>query len=134
MLLIAPSHPTFGPPFQEATYGQWSRVLAAKNWTERVVRLVPEIALRRALGMRRAAIGGMFLVEGAVVGLIGGAAGGAVGMAAVLVYAGSEGWVPVVPWYAAVWGIALGLGSGIVSAVYPAVVASRANPAQLIRG
>ncbi|MCH6468980.1 ATP-binding cassette domain-containing protein [Sinomonas terrae] len=93
-----------------------------------------EIALRRALGMRRAAVAGMFLVEGAMVGLIGGAAGGAVGMAAVLAYARSEGWAPAVPWYAAGWGIALGLGSGIVSAVYPALVASRANPAQLIRG
>jgi macrolide transport system ATP-binding/permease protein len=93
-----------------------------------------EIALRRALGMRRAALGCMFLVEGAIVGAIGGAAGGAAGMAAVLAYAASEGWAPVIPWYAALWGIGVGVVSGTLSAVYPAVVASRANPAQLIRG
>lgn len=93
-----------------------------------------EIALRRALGMRRGALGCMFLVEGAIVGAIGGAAGGAAGMAAVLAYSASEGWVAVIPWYAAMWGIAVGTVSGTLSALYPAVVASRANPAQLIRG
>jgi macrolide transport system ATP-binding/permease protein len=93
-----------------------------------------EIALRRALGMRRVALGCMFLVEGAIVGVIGGAAGGAAGMAAALAYAAGEGWAPVIPWYAAPWGIGVGILSGTLSAVYPAVVASRANPAQLIRG
>jgi macrolide transport system ATP-binding/permease protein len=92
-----------------------------------------EIALRRALGMRRVALGCMFLVEGAIVGAIGGAAGGAAGMTAVLAYSTSEGWAPVIPWYSALWGIGVGILSGTLSAVYPAVVASRANPAQLIR-
>ena len=93
-----------------------------------------EIALRLALGMRRAALAAMFLVEGAIVGGIGGAAGGAVGVAAVLAYSASEGWASVIPWYAAAWGIAAGIASGTLSAVYPAVAASRAKPAQLIRG
>jgi macrolide transport system ATP-binding/permease protein len=93
-----------------------------------------EIALRRALGMRQGALGCMFLVEGAIVGMIGGTAGGSAGMAAVLAYAANEGWVPAIPFYAALWGIGVGTISGTLSAVYPAVVASRANPAQLIRG
>ena len=93
-----------------------------------------EIALRRALGMRKTALALMFLTEGGLVGLIGGAAGGAVGMAAVLVYAANESWIPVIPWYAALLGACVGVVSGTLSALYPAIVASRANPAQLIRG
>ena len=92
-----------------------------------------EIALRRALGMRRVSLGGMFVAEGAIVGSIGGVLGGAGGMAAVLAYALSEGWTPLIPWYSAVLGLAVGFVSGTLSALYPALAASRANPAQLIR-
>lgn len=92
-----------------------------------------EIALRRALGMRRWPLGCMFLLEGAIVGAIGGAAGAAIGMAAVLSYAASEGWVPAIPGFAALWGIGAGTLSGTIAAAYPALVASRADPAQLIR-
>ena len=93
-----------------------------------------EIALRLALGMRKSALASMFLMEGAVVGVLGGTAGSAVGVGAALAYAENEGWVPVIPATAALWGIGAGLLSGLLSAVYPAAVASRANPAQLIRG
>ncbi len=92
-----------------------------------------EIALRLALGMRRGVLASMFLVEGAVVGALGGAAGAAVGMGAVLAYASIEGWSAVIPWYTSLWGIGAGLASGTLSAVYPAVLAMRSNPAQLIR-
>ncbi len=92
-----------------------------------------EIALRLALGMRRWPLAGMFLLEGAVVGVLGGAAGAAVGMGSVLLYASAEGWAAVIPWYAAFWGIGAGMASGTLSALYPALVASRSNPAQLIR-
>ena len=92
-----------------------------------------EIALRLALGMRRWPLAGMFLLEGAVVGVLGGAAGAAVGMGSVLLYASAEGWAAVIPWYASLWGIGAGMASGTLSALYPALVASRSNPAQLIR-
>ncbi|MEV7662385.1 ATP-binding cassette domain-containing protein [Paenarthrobacter sp. NPDC089316] len=93
-----------------------------------------EIALRRALGMRRWPLGCMFLLEGAIVGAVGGAAGGSIGMGAVLAYAAGEGWVPAIPWFAALWGICAGTLSGTIAAAYPAIVASKADPAQLIRG
>ncbi|MFJ6534899.1 ATP-binding cassette domain-containing protein [Paenarthrobacter sp. NPDC091711] len=92
-----------------------------------------EIALRLALGMRRGPLAAMFLLEGAVVGVLGGAAGAAVGMGSVLLYASAEGWAAVIPWYASLWGIGAGMASGTLSALYPALVASRSNPAQLIR-
>ncbi|WP_458109430.1 ATP-binding cassette domain-containing protein [Arthrobacter sp. R3-55] len=92
-----------------------------------------EIALRLALGMRRRVLASMFLTEGAVVGILGGAAGAAAGMVAVMAYASLEGWAAVIPWYASLWGIGAGLTSGTLSAVYPAVLATRSNPAHLIR-
>ncbi|SEJ02388.1 macrolide transport system ATP-binding/permease protein [Arthrobacter sp. yr096] len=92
-----------------------------------------EIALRLALGMRRGVLASMFVTEGAVVGALGGAAGAAVGMGAVLAYASSQGWASAIPWYASLWGVGAGLASGILSAVYPAVLAMQSNPAQLIR-
>ena len=92
-----------------------------------------EIALRLALGMRRGVLASMFLTEGAVVGALGGAAGAAAGMGAVLAYASSEGWAAVIPWYASMWGMGAGLVSGTLSAVYPAMLAMRSNPAHLIR-
>ncbi|QSZ48868.1 hypothetical protein AYX22_10935 [Arthrobacter sp. D5-1] len=92
-----------------------------------------EIALRLALGMRRGMLASMFLTEGAAVGALGGAAGAAAGMGAVLAYAASEGWVAVIPWYASMWGLGAGLVSGTLSAVYPAILAMRSNPAHLIR-
>ncbi|MET3902861.1 ABC transporter ATP-binding protein/permease [Paenarthrobacter sp. 4246] len=92
-----------------------------------------EIALRLALGMRRGVLASMFLTEGAVVGALGGAAGAAAGMGAVLAYASSEGWAAVIPWYASMWGMGAGLASGTLSAVYPAILAMRSNPAHLIR-
>ncbi|MDR6987323.1 hypothetical protein J2Y66_001805 [Paenarthrobacter nitroguajacolicus] len=67
--------------------------------------------------------------EGAVAGVLGGGAGAAVGMGAVLAYASTEGWAAVIPWYASLWGIAADLASGTVSAVHPAVLSMRSNPA-----
>ncbi|OFI39418.1 hypothetical protein BIU82_13890 [Arthrobacter sp. SW1] len=92
-----------------------------------------EIALRRALGMRRSSLAAMFLSEGSLVGTLGGVAGSAAGTAAVLIYSAAEGWAPSIPWYTAAWGIGVGLISGIASAVYPALAATKADPAQLIR-
>lgn len=110
----------------------WPRIWSSgRKPARRMVAIVSVVLL--ALGMRRTALASMFLVEGAVVGALGGIAGAAGGMGAALAYAANEGWVPVIPADAALWGIAAGLLSGTLSAVYPAVVASRANPAQLIR-
>ncbi|WP_311213299.1 MULTISPECIES: ATP-binding cassette domain-containing protein [unclassified Arthrobacter] len=92
-----------------------------------------EIALRLALGMRRGVLASMFLTEGAAVGALGGAAGAAAGMGSVLAYASSEGWAAMIPWYASMWGMGAGLVSGTLSAVYPAILAMRSNPAHLIR-
>ena len=93
-----------------------------------------EIALRRAIGSGRGLIARLFLVEGAAVGLAGGALGAAVSTAAVVVVSHLRGWTPVLPASSIPLALGLGLVSGVVSALYPAWVASRRRPADALRG
>lgn len=92
-----------------------------------------EIALRRALGMSRSSIGRMFIFEGLLVGLGGGLAGGALGVLGVLAFCLSQQWTPVLGPEAVWTGVAAGAVTGVLSATYPAIAASKANPAQAIR-
>jgi macrolide transport system ATP-binding/permease protein len=93
----------------------------------------PEIALRRALGTSRMSIGRMFILEGLLVGLGGGLAGGAVGVLAVVAFCLSQEWTPVLGPESVWTGVIAGAATGVLSALYPAIAASRADPAQAIR-
>jgi putative ABC transport system permease protein len=92
-----------------------------------------EIGVRKALGARRAEILFQFLMEAAVLTLIGGVLGVALGAAVgglVHLVAG----LPIsLPW----WSFALGLGFsatvGIFFGMYPAVKASRLDPIDALR-
>ena len=94
----------------------------------------PEIALRRAIGAGRASIGRMFVLEGLLVGTGGGLAGGAAGMMALLEFCLQQGWTPVLALEAVTVGVIAGAVTGVLASVYPAISASRADPAQAIRG
>ena len=87
-----------------------------------------------ATGAGRGLIARLFLLEGALIGLAGGAVGAAAGTAAVLAVAHARGWAAVLPTTAAPLSLALGLTAGVVSALYPAWVASRQRPADALRG
>ena len=93
-----------------------------------------EIALRRALGSSRHSIRQLFTIEGTLVGLAGGVAGSAVGIFAVLIICSLQGWSPVLALHSVGAGILAGGITGIVSSIYPAFAAARADPAQAIRG
>lgn len=93
-----------------------------------------EIALRRAIGSGRGLIARLFLIEGAAVGLAGGALGAAVSTAAVVVVSHLRGWTPVLPASSIPLTLGLGLVSGVLSGLYPAWVASRQRPADALRG
>ncbi|MDQ1551583.1 MAG: macrolide transport system ATP-binding/permease protein [Actinomycetota bacterium] len=93
-----------------------------------------EIALRRAIGSSRTSIARLFVIEGLVIGTIGGVAGAVVGSAAAIIGAHGQGWTPVLPPELAPIGIGLGLLTGFVSALVPAWSASRHEPATAIRG
>ncbi|QIK63407.1 hypothetical protein G7068_09495 [Leucobacter viscericola] len=93
-----------------------------------------EIALRRAIGASRMVTWRMFTFEGLTIGVAGGIAGCAVGVAGVLLVCALHGWTPVLE--AGILGVGLAAGalSGVVSSIYPALVAANASPAEAIRG
>jgi len=90
-----------------------------------------EIGVLKALGWRTGAVARLFLLEGAVLGLLGGLAGTALGLA---VYLGLYRSVGV----GLVWAVLAGLGVptlvGVLAAVYPARVAAAVAPAEAVRG
>ncbi|MDO5634598.1 MAG: ATP-binding cassette domain-containing protein [Micrococcus sp.] len=93
-----------------------------------------EIALRRAIGASRSVVARLFLVEGAVIGLFGGAVGAAVGTAVILAASHARDWSPVLPGATIPVSLGLGVLAGVLSALYPAWVASRKRPADALRG
>lgn len=92
-----------------------------------------EIALRRAIGASRSLIFRLFLLEGLMVGSIGGLLGGAIGTLFTLVISASSGWTPVLPPTLTGIGLSVGAVTGVVSSIYPAWLASRKDPANAIR-
>lgn len=92
-----------------------------------------EIGVRRAIGATRKHIAMQFVVESALLSLIGGIMGVALGAALTVGYATREGWAVDVPlqWLAAGVGIALLVGA--LAGLYPAVRASRLDPAEAVR-
>lgn len=92
-----------------------------------------EIALRRAVGASRGAVLRLFLAEGLFIGMAGGALGTALGSLGMVGICWANGWTPVMQPSALALGFLAGSGSGLVSAVLPALAASRARPAEAIR-
>ncbi len=112
-----------------------SFVLAAFSFAEHLLAGVlerrREIGVLKALGWRTGAVARLFLLEGAVLGLLGGLAGTALGLA---VYLGLYRSVGV----GLLWAVLAGLGVptlvGVLAAVYPARVAAAVAPAEAVRG
>ena len=92
-----------------------------------------EIALRRAVGASKAAVRRMFLLEGLFIGLVGGILGITLGTLLTLLICQLNGWKPILEATPLFLGLGAGGISGLVSAMVPAIVASRAQPADAIR-
>ncbi|MEJ2812290.1 ATP-binding cassette domain-containing protein [Paenarthrobacter sp. CCNWLY172] len=92
-----------------------------------------EIALRRAIGSSRWLICRSFILEGFIVGMTAGSLGGIIGTVTTLCVSWIQAWPPVLPPELWLVGVLLGATTGIVSAIYPAWVASRQDPAIAIR-
>lgn len=94
----------------------------------------PEIALRRAVGEGRGSVALQFVLEGLTVGLLGGVIGSGLGVIVLVCATLALGWVPTFSGGFLPIGIAAGAATGILAFVFPAVVASRREPALAIRG
>ena len=93
-----------------------------------------EIALRRAIGSSKWLIARIFLMEGVMLGVLGGSIGACSGMIATIILSLVQGWQAVLSPGFVVLGVGVGALTGLVSSAYPAWVASRRSPADAMRG
>lgn len=95
-----------------------------------VLERTPEIGLRRALGAGRRHVSVQFLLEAAILGMIGGVIGSSLGVVGLVAIARSRDWIPVLsPWIPLIGPVA-----GIAVGLYPAVRAGRLEPMSALRG
>ncbi|TFD54628.1 ABC transporter permease [Cryobacterium frigoriphilum] len=99
-----------------------------------VMERVGEIGLRRALGATKRDIARQFIVESAVIGLLGGLIGAALGVFAVVVVSLTQGWTPILDPLVAIGAALLGTVVGLAAGAYPAVRASNIEPITALRG
>lgn len=93
-----------------------------------------EIALRRAIGSSKWLIARIFLMEGVMLGVLGGSIGACSGMIATTILSLVQGWQAILSPGFVVLGVGVGALTGLVSSAYPAWVASRKSPADAMRG
>lgn len=93
-----------------------------------------EIGLRRAIGASKAAIAGQFLIESALLGLVGGLGGTVVGLNVTAGVALAKGWLVVLDPAFVAAGPFAGVVVGTLAGAYPAWAASRLAPAATVRG
>lgn len=108
-------------------------LLIGNSMITAVVSRTAEIGLRRALGDSRAAVTTLFLIDGAMVGLLGGIAGSALGVATIDLAASVNGWSAFTPWYCYVAGPFVGVVVAVIASSYPALRAGGISPAEAVR-
>jgi ABC-type antimicrobial peptide transport system permease subunit len=120
----------------------WSGPMRAAAWTILVVSVIaaavsllrsvrrraPMIAVRRAMGARRASVWRVVTYEGALVGIAGGSLGALGGAVLVWAMARHNGWTPMLGASLVLLGLVVGSVAGVVASAVPAVVAARRDP------
>lgn len=92
-----------------------------------------EIGVRRALGHLRTVIAAQFLLEAAVVGLLGALMGAAVGAGFVLLVARARDWVAVLDPIVMMSAIVAAVAVSILAGLYPSIRAARLEPLEALR-
>ncbi|MDO5501162.1 MAG: ABC transporter ATP-binding protein/permease [Propionibacteriaceae bacterium] len=106
---------------------------AASALTLSVQARTGEIALRRAIGTPRRKIARMFLLEGGLLGLLGGLFGSGLGVCAAILIAQIRDWAPYFEPPIWLFGVLVGTATGLIAAVIPASRAASLDPAQGLR-
>lgn len=98
-----------------------------------VIERTGEIGLRRAMGARPSHIANQFIMEAAILGVLGGLIGTSVGVITVVAVSAALGWTAVVPTLLLPAGPLIGLASGIIGGAFPAARASKLEPVEALR-
>lgn len=98
-----------------------------------VMARVPEIGIRRSLGALPRHIAAQFLLEAAILGLLGGAIGASVGLTAVALVAVTQQWTAVIQPWTVVLAPLVGAVVGLLAGLYPALRASRIEPIEAFK-
>ncbi|MDR0365824.1 MAG: ABC transporter permease [Bifidobacteriaceae bacterium] len=92
-----------------------------------------EIGLRRALGATQANVAAQFVTETAIVGLLGGLTGAAVGVFGVVGISMAKSWTPVLDFRLVGAAALLGMVTGVLAGLAPAIRAARIEPAAALQ-
>lgn len=92
-----------------------------------------EIGLRLALGARRRDIRNLFILEAILLAAAGALCGAVLGLSCAFFYATASGWHFSLAPLALPLGIGSTLLAGLVSGIYPAILASRLQPVEALR-
>lgn len=93
-----------------------------------------EIGLRLAIGAKPWDIQRMFLLEAAVLGVIGGIAGVILGLLCTIIISLVAGWIFTIFWFPPVTGFCTSLLITLFFGFYPALMASKINPIDALKG
>lgn len=92
-----------------------------------------EIGIRKSLGATRGQILTQFLIESALITLIGGVLGIALGYGGASLVSFFAGWPPLVSWQVVLGGVLFSMAIGVIFGLIPANKASRLDPIDALR-
>jgi putative ABC transport system permease protein len=92
-----------------------------------------EIGLRRSLGATRPHISRQVTLEAALTGTMGGIIGGSLGVIAVVGISAIRGWTPIIQPVLLLASPVLGVATGALAGLIPAIRAARTSPAETLR-
>jgi putative ABC transport system permease protein len=93
-----------------------------------------EIGLRRALGAKRAHIRRQITIEAALIGTVAGITGASLGLIGVVATSASRGWTATINPTTILIAPFIGLITGAIAGLIPAIRASRTPPMETLRG
>ena len=108
-------------------------LIVANATLSSVMARTSEIGLRRAIGFSREQVVVKFLVEGGLLGSIGGLCGVGFGVIFAIGITVALGWNPLVPFWFLVAGPIAGTLTGIIASIYPSLKTATIRPADAVR-